>query len=205
MKSKKIIILDDHTLFLKGMELILKEYCPNCDIYTYQSIKKLKHDRLNLRKFDLLVSDIELPDEDTFSFFSLLKENYPRLPILIVSMHKKNAIIKKCKAIGIEGYLLKHEDQQLTKAITTILSGKEYFSKTIVDFCKQTNNINENLSLREEEIIKLIAKGLPNQKIALILTLSVETIKTHKRNIKLKLNLKSTSDIIDFAKNNYLL
>ncbi|RLD45188.1 MAG: hypothetical protein DRI86_05950 [Bacteroidetes bacterium] len=205
MKSKKIIILDDHTLFLKGMELILKEYCPNCDIYTYQSIKKLKHDRLNLRKFDLLVSDIELPDEDTFSFFSLLKENYPRLPILIVSMHKKNAIIKKCKAIGIEGYLLKHEDQQLTKAITTILSGKEYFSKTIVDFCKQTNNINENLSLREEEIIKLIAKGHPNQKIALILTLSVETIKTHKRNIKLKLNLKSTSDIIDFAKNNYLL
>ncbi len=59
--------------------------------------------------------------------------------------------------------------------------------------------------LREEEIIKLIAKGHPNQKIALILTLSVETIKTHKRNIKLKLNLKSTSDIIDFAKNNYLL
>ena len=205
MKSKRIIILDDHTLFLKGMELILKEYCPDCDVYSYQSIKILKRDRLNFRKFDLLVSDIELPDEDTFGFFRLLKENYPRLPILVVSMHKKNAIIKKCKAIGIEGYLLKHEDQQLTKAITTIISGKEYFSETIVEFCNQTKNINENLSLREEEIIKLIANGYTNQKIASNLTLSVETIKTHKRNIKLKLNLEGTSEIIDFAKKNYLL
>jgi len=205
MKSKRIIILDDHTLFLKGMELILKEYCSDCDVYAYQSIKKLKRDRLNFYKFDLLISDIELPNEDTFGFFTLLKKNYPRLPILVVSMHKKNAIIKKCKTIGIEGYLLKHEDQQLVSAITTILDGKEYFSKTIVEFCNQTKNISENLSNREEEIIKLIANGYTNQEIASSLILSIDTIKTHKRNIKLKLNLDGVSEIIDYAKKNYLL
>ena len=205
MKSKRIIILDDHTLFLKGMELILKEYCPDCDVYTYQSIKKLKRDRLNFYKFDLLISDIELPNEDTFGLFASLKDNYPRLPILVVSMHKKNAIIKKCKTIGIEGYLLKHEAQQLIEAITTILNGKEYFSKTIVEFCNQTRNISENLSAREEEIIKLIANGYSNQEIASSLILSIDTVKTHKRNIKMKLNLEGVSEIIDYAKKNYLL
>ena len=205
MNFKRIIILDDHTLFLKGMELILKEYCSDCDVYPYQSINKLKRDRLNFSKFDLLISDIELPNEDIFGLFTILKENYPRLPILVVSMHKKNAIIKKCKTIGIEGYLLKHEDQQLISAITAILDGKEYFSKTIVEFCNQTKNISENLSAREEEIIKLIANGYTNQEIASSLVLSIETIKTHKRNIKLKLNLEGVSEIIDYAKKNYLL
>ncbi len=205
MKSKRIIILDDHTLFLKGMELILKEYCLDCDIYAYQSISKLKLDRLNFRKFDLLISDIELPGEDTFAFFTSLKNSYPQLPILVVSMHKKNAIIKKCKTIGIEGYLLKHEDQQLVEAITSILDGGEYFSKSIVEFCNQTKNINENLTAREEEIIKFIANGYSNQEIASILSLSIETIKTHKRNIKLKLNFEEVSEIINYAKRNYLL
>jgi len=205
MKPKRIIILDDHTLFLKGMELILKEYCSECDVYAYQSIKRLKRDRLNFRKFDLLISDIELPNEDTFGFFTLLKENYPRLPILVVSMHKKNAIIKKCKTIGIEGYLLKHEDQQLVKAISTILNGGEFFSRTIVEFCNQTKSINENLSAREEETIKLIASGYTNQEIANNMSLSIETVKTHKKNIKLKLNLEGISDITEYAKKNYLL
>ena len=205
MKAKRIIILDDHTLFLKGMELILKECCSECDVYAYQSIKLLKKDKLKFSKFDLLISDIELPNENTFDLFIKLKERFPRLPILVVSMHKKNAIIKKCKAIGIDGYLLKHEDQQLIKAITTILAGGVYFSRTVVDFCNQTRSINENISPREEDIIKYIAEGYSNKDIAINLNISPETIKTHKRNIKEKLNLENTHDIINYAKKNYLI
>ena len=205
MKAKNVIILDDHTLFLKGMALLLKECCVECDILTYQSISKLKSDKLNFEEFDLLISDIELPNEDTFGFFTSLKRDFPKLPILVVSMHKKNAIIRKCKAIGIDGYLLKDEPDQLAIAVETIINGGKYYSKTVIDFCRQTKDMVQTLSNREEELIKLIAGGYSNNDISEILFLSIETVKTHKKNIKLKLGTNSVSDIINYAKKNYLI
>lgn len=205
MKTKSVIILDDHTLFLKGMALLLRECCITCTILTFQSISKLKRAKLNFDEFDLLISDIELPNEDTFGLFASLKKDFPELPILVVSMHKKNAIIRKCKAIGIEGYLLKDEDNQLTKAVETIINGGEYFSEAITRFCQQTKDITQKLSFREEEIIKLIANGYNNFDISNKLFLSKETIKTHKKNIRLKLGVHDVFDITEYAKNNYLI
>jgi len=204
MKNRKVIILDDHTLFLKGMDLILRESCDNCDVYAYQSIKKIKEDKLNFNEFSLLISDIELPGEDAFELFTSLKNDYPELPILVVSMHKKHSVIKKCKALNIEGYLLKDEDEQLTIAIEKIINGEEYYSKTVTDFCKQTKKTLNVLSLREEEIIKLIVKGLSNNEIGEKLFLSTETIKTHKKNIRLKLDVYNNREIIEYAKKNFL-
>ena len=186
------------------MTLILKECCSNCDIFTYQSIKKLKSDKLNFNNFDLVISDIELPGEDTFGLFTTLKNEYPDLPILVVSMHKKHSVIKKCKSLNIEGYLLKDEDEQLNTAIETIINGGKFYSKTVIDFCRHTQNTLNTLSTREEEIIKLIAKGFTNNEIAEKLFLSAETIKTHKKNIRLKLNVNNNQEIIEYAKKNFL-
>jgi DNA-binding NarL/FixJ family response regulator len=205
MKSKKIIILDDHTLFLRGMTLILKECCTDCEVFAYQSIRMLKKDKLNYKDFDLFISDVELPGEDTFGLLETLREKIPSLPILVVSMHKKNAVIRHCKDIGINGYLLKDEYEQLFKAIEAIMAGGEYYSNTIMEFCKKTKDIYVDISSREEQIIKLIAKGLNNNVIAQRLSLSRETVKTHKRNIKLKLDVSNTAEIIQYAKKTYLM
>jgi len=205
MENKKVIILDDHTLFLKGMAFILKECCASCDVFAYQSIKKLKSDKLDFNNFDLLISDIELPEEDTFELFTALRNTHPGLPILVVSMHKKSAVIRKCKALKIEGYLLKDEDEQLTKAVETIINGGNYYSNTITTFCNQAKKTLEKLSVREEEIIKLIAGGYSNQNIADKLFISVETIKTHKKNVKLKLDLSTNAEIIEYANKSFLM
>ena len=205
MKAKKVIILDDHSLFLRGMSLILRECCADCEVYAYQSIRMLKKDKLNYNDFDLVISDVELPGEDTFGFLESLREKIPNLPILVVSMHKKNAVIRRCKEIGIKGYILKDEDEQLFKAIETIMAGGEYYSKTIQEFCEKTKSTFIEISKREEQIIKLIAMGLNNNDIAQKLFLSVETVKTHKKNIKLKLSVGSTAEIIQYAKKTYLM
>jgi len=205
MHSKKVIILDDHALFLKGMTLILKECCSDCDVFAYQSISKLKNDKLDFDHFDLFISDIELPNENSFELFALLKKEHPELPILVVSMHKKNAIIRKCKALGIEGYLLKDEDVEIAEAVKILLEGGEYYSTAILEFCKKTKNTFVKLSRREEQIIKLIAKGTENQNIAKVLFLSPETVKTHKRNIKLKLKLNNNAEIVAYAQENFLI
>ncbi len=205
MKSKKVIILDDHTLFLRGMTLILRECCAECEVFAYQSIRMLKKDKLKYKDFDLFISDVELPGEDSFGLLETLREKIPSLPILVVSMHKKNAVIRRCKDIGIKGYLLKDEDEELFKAIETIMDGGAYYSKTIMEFCKKNKDIYVDISNREEQIIKLIAKGLNNNVIAQRLSLSKETVKTHKKNIKLKLDVSNTAEIIQYAKKTYLM
>jgi len=204
MKPKRIIILDDHTLFLKGMSLILKENNSDYEIFPYYSIAKLKSDNLNFKNFSLLISDIELPNEDSFALFKTLKKKHKKLPILVVSMHKKNAIISKCKKIGIDGYILKDEDDQLANAVEIIIEGGKYYSDTIIKFCKETENTFIKISNREEEIIKLIAQGFNNNEISDKLFISIETIKTHKKNIRIKLEVETTAEIIDYAKKNFL-
>lgn len=205
MKHKRVIILDDHTLFLKGMSLILRECCADCDVFTYESISKLYKDKPDFNTYDLLISDIELPGEDAFDLLNVIKRDFPALPVLVVSMHKKVSILKKCKALGIEGYMLKHEDRQLTKAIEIIINGGNYYSNEITSFCASTDKIYNHVSFREEEIIKLIAVGYGNSEIAIHLGVTTETIKTHKKNIKLKLELDNTHEITEYARDNYLM
>ena len=205
MKTKRVILLDDHTLFLRGLALILKEENPNYDIHPYQSIAKMKSDKLNFSDFDLLISDIELPNEDSFALFTSLKKANPEFHILIVSMHKKNVITRKCKSLGIDGYLLKDDYEHLNKAVNKILNGGSYYSETIIDFYNKTKDEYPKLTYREEEVITLMAQGLNNSKIAQQLSLSVETVKTHKKNIRSKLELDSNFAIIEYAKQNFLL
>ena len=204
MKTKRVIILDDHSLFLRGMSLILRDCCDDCEVFTYQSIALLKKGKLDYNSFDLIISDIELPRENTFAFLESLRNKVQSLPILVVSMHKKNSVIRKCKEIGVKGYLLKDEDEQLQKAIETIINGGEYYSEAIQDFCKKTKSTFIKISKREEQIIKLIARGLNNNEIAKQLYLSVETVKTHKKNIKLKISVNNTAEIIKYATKTYL-
>jgi len=201
---RKIILLDDHSLFLNGMKLILKNHFNEFDISTYQSIQKLNDDNLDFSTFNLLISDIDLPGENTFDFFTSLKTEFKELPILVVSMHKKNAIIKRCKTIGIDGYILKDEDHHLIPAVENVLNGKKYYSEIIMKHYLSTQDSKETLSNREEEILQLMAKGLNNQDLAKKVSISIETIKTHKKNIRLKLGLKTQLEIIEYVKENFL-
>ena len=120
-------------------------------------------------------------------------------------MHKKLAVIRKCKALGVEGYILKDEDEHLHKAIEQLLIGHSFYSPQVEIFYNRATNHYDSLSTREEDILKLIAQGYGNVEIADNFSIAIETVKTHKKNIKLKLGLKDMHDIIQYAKTNYLI
>lgn len=204
-KPLNIILLDDHRLFLKGLVLLLEDILSDYKVHTFDSVKNLRSNKELLKHSDLLISDIELPGEDVFELFEQIRNKETRLPILVVSMHKKLAVIKKCKSLNIQGYILKNEDDLFPEAVLKILSGRTYYSPKIESFYKKAESNFDIISTREDEIIKLIAKGLLNQEIAEKLHISPETVKTHKKNIKLKLGVTSTQEIINFAKSNYLM
>ena len=199
-----ILLLDDHSLYLKGLESIIKEAFPLSKSDSFSSIKHLKKHTIDFEKYDLFISDIELPGEDIFKLFTEIKKSFS-VPILVVSMHKKLSVIRKCKSLNIEGYILKDDDELLIPAIRNLVSGNSYYSDRIEKFYDKLSNDQVKISIREEEILKLVCNGYSNQYISEQLHISVETVKTHKKNIKNKLGCNELNELIEAAKDRYLL
>jgi DNA-binding NarL/FixJ family response regulator len=206
MKSPvSIVIIDDHTLFLKGLMHLIRASVPEAGIRTFRSLAGLYAEKQILKSVDLIICDIELPGEDVFSFFGEVKQLYPHLPVLIISMHHKLVVVRNCKMLGIEGYILKDEDELLLLAIKCILSGKTFYSPRVEAFDKQFDHVLGSLTTREKDVIAFIAQGLSNKEISERIFVSIETVKTHKKNIKLKLGTDSARDMVNFARSNFLM
>lgn len=200
----KILILDDHSLFSQGLGGIIKRNYKDfhCDFYT--NISSLKKKNVDFNALDLIISDIEIPGENIFEFLTELKENYPKVPILIVSMHNKLSIIRKCKELEIQGYILKDDYELVLIAIEQILSGQDYYSSKVLETLSILDEKEKLLTPREEKIIHLIARAKNNHEIAEKLFISYNTVKTHRKNINRKLGLSKTCEIVDYYKENYI-
>ncbi len=199
-----ILILDDHSLFSNGLGKILVDGFTTVNLNICKSINELNKLNLDFNSYQLFISDIELPGEDVFSLLTSIKLNHPKLPILIITMHNKLSVIKKCKELKIEGYILKDDHKLIIESIQEILSGKEYYSKKVLKTLDILNKKEKLLTPKEEEIITLIANGKSNHEIANDLSISYNTIKTHRKNINRKLLLNSTADIIKYYFKNYI-
>ena len=160
-KQLSILILDDHSLFLRGMKALIEETYEGCTIQTYSSISGITKSIKNFNQYDLLISDMELPNENIYDLFNHVRSN-SQIPILVVSMHKKIVAINQCKKIGVNGYILKNDDEYLAKAINETLSGKDFYSPTIVRLLSSSVAQNIIISDREKEMIKSICKGYSN-------------------------------------------
>ena len=199
-----ILILDDHSLFSNGLGKILVDGFKTVNLNICKSINELNKLNSDFNSYQLFISDIELPGEDVFSLLTSIKLNHPKLPILIITMHNKLSVIKKCKELKIEGYILKDDHKLIIESIQEILSGKEYYSKKVLKTLDILNKKEKLLTPKEEEIITLIANGKSNHEIANDLSISYNTIKTHRKNINRKLLLNSTADIIKYYFKNYI-
>ena len=203
--SYHIVIIDDHTLFLKGLYGIIKDRYPDATIHCYESIEQCQKSKTDFNSASLLISDIELPNENVFSFLKQTMQNYEQLPILVITMHKKLSVIRKCKNLNVNGYLLKDDDELLHQAITETLSGNTFYSPRIEKLYRSYARQLNMLSPREEEVTKMIGLGLSNKEISEELFVSIETVKSHKKNIKIKLGISEQSDLIQYANQHFLI
>lgn len=202
--NMKIVILDDHSLFSEGLGKILEDNFNNIELDIFNSITNLTLAELDFNSYQLIISDIELPGEDVFAFLTKLKSDYPNIPVLVISMHNKLSVIKKCKKLNIEGYILKDDHEFIMEGINEILSGQEYYSEKVTQTLNILNKKEKLLTPKEEEIIALLAKGKNNHDIADEIFISYNTIKTHRKNINRKLQLSTTAELIKYYYNNYI-
>lgn len=203
LTDSRILIVDDHLLFCKGIERILVEYFKTkVDIINDPTIAKFK----NLNDYAIVLVDMDMPQQKGYDFVRDMKSiGYNETKFLIVSMHNKPSLVKKSMKAGVDGYILKDDPLEIfTEAIEQILKGKEFYSDRIKASMKFLTLEAIVLSPREEQILKYIAEGKSSQDIAEELYISIETVKTHNRNIKTKLKIENRAELIKYAYKNLL-
>lgn len=204
----KIILADDHQLFVDGVEQILSA-SENFEVLAKVDNGKLLLQTLNRLKPDIVLLDINMPYMTGMEAAQIIKKSMPEIKLVFLSMYYDNKIISLAKQYGVNGFIIKNTTAaDLKNALMRVMKGETVFVMSN-DFLKQPIEVKEDdftkrfkLSPREIEIIQLIKQGKSTKEIADELSLSVFTIETHRKNIFRKLDIASVGQLISFAVEN---
>ncbi len=209
----KVMLVDDHDIVRDGIRALVEsdkiavigEAASSCDFFTL-----LKKDQP-----DVAILDISLPDKSGIEITKDLTIQYPKIKVIILSMHLNEDFIFNAVKAGAKAYLPKNTNKkELTEALLKVAEGEEYFAEPVSNiilksYIKKAQNDpdreHRELSNREIEILTLFAEGKSNKEIADMLFISCRTVESHKNHIMHKLGLKSTVDLIKFAIKNHLI
>jgi two-component system, NarL family, nitrate/nitrite response regulator NarL len=206
MKAKiKLAILDDHQIVIDGLLLLLNDQ-QNIDVNLVSTQGELFLTQLKNKDIDIVLTDIIMPKQlDGITISKYIKEHYPEIKILVLSMNEDSKVIYQLiKEIEVDGFISKATGkEELVNAITTIHHGQNYFSREILSLLnlqlkilKETTKLH--LSKREMEIVYCIIKRQSNKQIADELFISERTVETHRKNIYRKTNTKGEGALIEF-------
>lgn len=209
MKKKRInvALVDDHRLFREGVTLILKQ---DTEI---EVVLEAENGQcfLNLLKTknspDVVLLDLEMPVMDGIETTKTLREAYPEIKVIIVSMYKDDRMIAYLMEVGAHGYLLKDaSSEEFIHAVKTVYQKGMYFNERasnamlngLRDKRRKPPKVGSDyqLTARELEVLELIAEGLTTAEIGEKLFLSVRTIEGHRKNLISKLNVRNTAALI---------
>lgn len=203
----KIILADDHPIILTGVRSLMAEMQPSCDIVAEANNVSELWRTLEQHECDLLITDFSMPNDDNVDgmvMIKLLRRKYPNLPIIVLTQVHNLGVLQALLQIGIQGLLLKKSViAELEKTVKKVLLGSVYIGETVRELLNE-QGINQytipvELSLKEIEVVRLLANGMSVTQVASYLHRSVKTISTQKTNAMQKLGLKSDSELFHYA------
>ncbi len=208
MKQVRVFIVDDHPMVIEGLQTMLITE-PGIEFAGYaMSAASCKGFFIN-QHADVVLLDINLPDESGIELCSYLKKLLPGPKILGISNFDSGTFISQMMDRGADGYVLKNvPKEELLKAISTVNAGRKYLSTDAHQKLKAENKRKEQapvLTVREQEVLYWIAQGLTNAQIADKLFVSVSTIDSHRKNLLAKLKVNNTASLLKSATENQLL
>ncbi|UOB18511.1 response regulator [Abyssalbus ytuae] len=207
MKTYNLIIADDHKMFLDGLISILQEDKRYNILFTAKNGNNIiKYLEINSdTNVDMVITDISMPEMDGITLNKMIKEKFPAVKTLILSMHNDGDRIQKVIENDADGYILKNaEKSELLKAVETIFSGEKFFSESVKSAYMNkiiSNKKEEQIKLTEREIdvIKLIAQEHTTQEIAEKLFLSKHTVESYRKTLIAKLNVRNLAGLTKYA------
>lgn len=194
----KILIADDHFLFLDGLDLLLSTFDFVESTSKASDYFELKQ-HLIKEKFEVLLLDIHFGKHDGREIISEIKKINPEMKIIALTSHGDSATIKSSVNAGFDGYLLKIDGRaEIENALKKVMQDEKYFSPKTqqIFFEAQTSKSKIELTERELEILQLIVEEKTTKEIAEQLFLSEKTIETHRGNIMLKLEARNIAGIV---------
>lgn len=209
MSRYRIVLADDHVLFRQGIKNILQGATglevigeANDGLQLLEVLKKVAA--------DMVILDISMPNLRGLEATKEIKMISPDVKVLILSMHKDTKYVFYAFTSGAEGYLLKQDaDTELFAAIEKIRQGEHYISpllsgdltRDLIRACQNgpATSPPDPLTVREKEVLKLIAEGISNKEIAEMLYISIRTVEHHRENIMKKLNTKKMASLVKYA------
>jgi DNA-binding NarL/FixJ family response regulator len=207
----KILIADDHAIVRRGLKQILAE-TPDMTVIDEASnghevlTKVLKHD------YSVVLLDISMPGKSGLDVLKELKNERPKLPVLILSMYPEEQYAVRVLRAGASGYLTKEgAPEELIYAIRKVVQGKKYVSaslaeKLVFDLDGDSQKpLHESLSDREFQVLCMIASGKTVSDISEELALSVKTISTYRTRLLEKMKMKNNAELTHYAVQNHLV
>jgi DNA-binding NarL/FixJ family response regulator len=203
MKSKSIVIADDHPLLLKGLSdfLLEKEY----NFIGSSENGRDAYNLINKLRPDIAILDIQMPYMSGIEIAKKCNKNSLETKIVFITFHKEKELYLQAKDLNIFGYILKEFAlEEIENCIQTVSMGQPYFSPKIKELLAENSIEDSALSVltpSEKKILKLIAKDKTNKEIASLLFISYRTVEKHRSNIITKLKLEhKTNSLLIWAK-----
>jgi DNA-binding NarL/FixJ family response regulator len=208
-KKIRVILADDHALVRLGFRRILEDD-PRIAVVGEASTGIAAVKLALETKPDVAVMDLSMPDLGGLEASAEILKSLPDTKILILSMHSDQAYVRKAFEIGAKGYILKNAiEVDLTRAIVALSEGGAYMSPGISNivieslkagsFEDKSQDAYERLTLREKEVLQLIAQGKSNKEIAVLLNISVNTVAVHRAHVMETLGLHRTAELVLYA------
>jgi DNA-binding NarL/FixJ family response regulator len=208
MANIKLLLADDHKIVRDGIKLMLEPQA-GIDVIAEADNGKEVLKKLKDQVIDLVVMDINMPEMDGVTATKTIKENFPNVKVLALTMSNDDLHIRQMIQAGASGYIMKSAGRnELKEAIETIMEGKHYFSheatqSIMMDLVKGKGKSSTpdpiHITDRELEILELIVKEFTNQEIAEKLFISSRTVDAHRRNLLQKTGARNTAGLVKYA------
>ena len=206
--KRKVFIVDDHPIIRDGLTALINHQSDLCVCgQTAQARQALNV--ISELKPDVAIVDITLEDSDGIELTKNIKAKYPKLPVIVLSMHDEAIYAERALHAGARAYLMKNTvSDKIITAIHTVLAGEIYVSDTMAkkllrklagNHVDAINVSVDNLADREFEVFRWIGQGNKPSRIAKRMHISVKTIETYIARIREKLNLADSAELLEYA------
>jgi DNA-binding NarL/FixJ family response regulator len=210
-KRLEILVVDDHLVVREGLKRILEE-ADGCSVAGEASNVIEALSWLRRRAFDLVLLDISLPERTGLDLLKIVKKEWPRLPVLVLSAYREDHYAVRAMREGADGYLNKEcASDSLVAAVRKVASGGKYVTPALAEHIlfelssRDDGPVHESLSDREFEVMKMIARGQSLKRVGEDLKISPKTVTTYRARIIEKTGLNSNAALTRYVLENNLM
>ncbi|KJH73727.1 response regulator transcription factor [Pseudomonas gregormendelii] len=195
----RVALVDDHSLVRDGIKALLSVMA-NLEVVGEAENGADAIDMIGRCQPDLVLVDIGLKDMNGLELTRLLRNRYPALKVLVLSMYDNHEYVSESVRAGASGYVLKNSpSREIIAAIDAITNGGSFYSAEIAQRLIADKNTDTELTPRESQVLYKMAQGLNNKEMARELDISVRTVETHRLSIRRKLNIDKPAALVKYA------